>query len=546
MMPHVIRRPNDLDEELSKPEAYAAVAATEKVTIEQTHVSRVFLLDRDVFKIKKAVALGFLDFRELEQRRSACEAEVRLNARLSPHVYRGVVPVCLREDHHLTLGGHGIVVDWAVHMVRLDDRLRADHRLAEGRLTASIVDAIADRIARFHEAASCGEAEARCGRRAAVERNVAENFEQTRALPEADLSSAERDAIVRFQSDFLRDHAHLFERRLREGRVRDGHGDLRLEHIYVGDGGDVTIVDCIEFNERFRYGDVAADVAFFSMDLSAHGRDDLAECFLAAYARASNDFDLYAVVDFYESYRAFVRGKVSAMTAADVALSEDERRRAHAASRRYFEQARRAGSARAKAPMLVAVGGLMGSGKSTISDRLAETIEAPVVDADRTRKAMLGVGVNDPVRVPPWQGPYDPAFTDRVYAELARRARVVLASRRPVIVDASFRTAKMRSAIRALAAELGVPFRFVECRADPEVCRHRLAQRETTTTVSDGRLAIFDDFRKHFEPIVELGASEHVVVDTTGPVEDSVAALRQAFAKDLPGERPSSTLVRRS
>lgn len=544
MAPLVTRRPKDLDEELSKPEVYVAVALTGKVTIEQTHVSRVFLLDRDVFKIKKAVALGFLDFRELEQRRSACEAEVRLNARLSPHVYRGVVPVCLREDGHLALGGHGIVVDWAVHMVRLDDRLRADRRLADGTLTASVVEAIAQRVARFHDVASCGEAEARCGRRAAVERNVAENFEQTRELSESDLSPSEREAIVRFQSGFLRDGAHLFERRLREGRVRDGHGDLRLEHVYVGDDGDVTIVDCIEFNERFRFGDVAADVAFFSMDLAAHGRDDLAERFLAAYARASNDFDLYAMVDFYESYRAFVRGKVSAMTAGDAALSDVERSRAHAAARRYFEQAARMGRPRGKAPMLVAVGGLMGSGKSTIADHLSGMLQAPVVDADRTRKAMLGVGVNDPVRVPPWQGPYDPAFTERVYAELSRRARVVLASRRPVIVDASFRTAKMRAAIRALAGEIGVPFRFVECRADPEVCRHRLARRETTTTVSDGRLAIFDDFRKNFEPIVELGASEHVVVDTTGPVEASADALRRAF-EDVPDANPPSVRVRR-
>jgi aminoglycoside phosphotransferase family enzyme len=263
----------------------------------ETHVSVVLLGDRDVYKLKKPVDLGFLDFRTVEQRRAACEAEMRLNARLAPDVYLGVVPI---------LRG-GEVVDWAVHMRRLPDDVRADVMLGEGRLTPEHLDDVAERLAAFHDGSSL--APEAFGGPASVRANVEENFAQTRNALASLLRPDEVAELLGWQTSFVQTRWSLFEQRVEAGRVRDGHGDLRLEHVYFTSPA-LRIIDCIEFSDRFRYADVCADVAFLSMDLASHGRVDLAERFVARYARASNDFDLYALIDFYESYRAFVRAKV--------------------------------------------------------------------------------------------------------------------------------------------------------------------------------------------------------------------------------------------
>lgn len=510
--------------DLLRPEAYGGLRPTE-VRLVETHISRVFLLERDVFKIKRPVDLGFLDFTTLEQREAACHAEVALNERLAPDVYIGVVPVRLDGDGRASLCASGPVVDWAVHMRRLPDDQRADALLAQGKLDGRAIDDIAGYLARFHAQAKTDDRVSTFGSAEAIARNVEENFAQTRSVIEAYVPD-EAAEIVRWQTAFLRGHAPLFAKRAATGRVRDGHGDLRLEHVYLEGRSEPTIIDCIEFNDRFRFADVCADVAFLSMDLEAHGRVDLAERLLAHYARETNDYDLYALVDFYESYRAFVRAKIAAFLAADPSVDAWTRTRSAAEARQHFLLALAADRRSLLLPAVVAVGGIIASGKSTIAERIADEMSAPVVDADRTRKSMVGVDPRQPLHEAAWTGAYDPGFTDRVYAEVMRRAEVVLASGRPVVIDASFRSRALRDAARALAIAHGVPFRFVECRADPEVCRVRLSQRARATAVSDGRLAVFDAFRSRFEPVTELPSTEHVALDTTRPVEESLGVLR--------------------
>jgi predicted kinase len=336
---------------------------------------------------------------------------------------------------------------------------------------------------------------------------------------------------VRWQSAFLRERRALFSSRIREKHVRDGHGDLRLEHAYFWPPAEVKgerpiiILDCIEFNERFRFADTCADIAFMSMDLAANGRVDLAERFIARYAREANDFDLYGVIDFYEGYRAFVRGKIAAMRANDPAASADARARAHAEARRYFLMALSADRRSLLAPEVVCVGGVIASGKSTIADRIGAALGAPVVDADRARKFMLGVAPTEHVNDGAWSGAYDPQLTEHVYEEVLRRARIVLCSGRPVVLDASFRSVHLRAAARELASDHGVPFRFVECRAPLDVCRARLVRREKDGDVSDGRLEIFDDFVAHVEPVTELPETEHIVVDTQRRIDENLRTL---------------------
>ncbi len=514
----------DLKADLLRPEAYGAPSA-DRVELVETHISWVFLVGGRVFKVKRPVTLGFLDFSSIERREQACRAEVALNGRLAPGVYVGVVAVRRGPDGRCRIGGEGPVVDWAVQMNRLADDRRADVLLERGSLTTASIDAIAERLARFHAEARADDAVARFGSPEAIAFNVEENFAQTAAFIEAYVPAQAAD-IVRWQTAFLRGHARAFEARVAARRIRDGHGDLRLEHVYLDERNQPTIVDCIEFNERFRHADVCADLAFLSMDLAAHGRVDLAEWLVARYARAADDYDLYELVDFYESYRALVRAKVAAILAADDDVAPATRARAAASARRHFLLAAAADRRSMLLPAVVAVGGVIASGKSTIADRIAREMSAAVVEADRTRKSMLGVAPTTPLAHAAWQGAYDPQVTRSVYAEVLRRAGLVLSSGRPVVVDASFRSRAARQAVRELAVAHGVPFRFVECRADPAVCRARLARRERGESVSDGRLAVFDAFLASFEPVVELVRDEHVVLDTSRPVDEAMARVR--------------------
>ncbi len=495
----------------------------------ETHISWVFLGASDVFKVKRPVNLGFLDFTSLRQRREACDAELRLNRRLAADVYLDVVPITRDERGIHAIEGDGEVVDWAVHMRRLAVERRADVLLQSALLESRQVDDLASYIARFHDRARCDAETSRHGAAEMIRRNVIENFEQTRDSIGDYLSPEQAQAIERWQLATLSD-APRFTARAQSGRVRDGHGDLRLEHVYFGADERITVIDCVEFNDRFRYGDVCADIAFLSMDLAWHGRVDLAERFLARYARESNDYDLYSVVDFYESYRAFVRGKVASLLAADQEASTGARERARSEARRYFLLALAYERPPLVAPRIVAVGGMIASGKSRVSTTIGEILAAPVVSSDRTRKHLMGRAPTDSLKTEAWSGPYAPDATEAVYEELLRLSEIILRSRRPVVIDASFRSESMRDAVASLARRQGVPFTMIECTAPREMIHERLAARgRSAAEESDARSDLLDEFAKHFEPMDELSTSEHQRLDTSRPLAENRKRLEAMF-----------------
>jgi uncharacterized protein len=508
--------------------------------LRETHISRVFLAEHRVYKVKKPVELGFLDFRTLEQRRAACDDEVELNRRLAPGVYLGVVPILRGRDgaHRIgSLGGaerevgapqardEGELVEWAVEMVRLPDLDAADRRLRDGRLGRADLERIAAHLAAFHDCARCDDETARFGALDVIEHNVRENFDQMRADAQLYLTREEFAAIERAQLGFLGDQRARFEQRLAARKIRDGHGDLRLEHCYLDDQDGTNIIDCIEFNQRFRYGDVCADVAFLAMDLAVHERSDLSEAFLAAYARHTDDYEAYGLVDFYESYRAFVRGKVNAMLASDASASPAARQRASGEARRYFLLSEAFTREPLERPRLIAVGGLIASGKSAIATQLADRVRGPVLEADLTRKRLAGVEPETPWSDAAFSGRYSAESTAAVYEELLRRAEIVLDSGRPVVLDASFRAREQRAAARTLAQRLGIEFLFVECVAPEAILRERLARRAQGRSVSDGRLDVFEAFARSYEAVNELAAQQHLTVDTSGTLAQSFARI---------------------
>ncbi|MEM9552735.1 MAG: AAA family ATPase [Acidobacteriota bacterium] len=519
----------------------------------ETHISHVFVGEESVWKVKKAVDFGFLDFSSPAKRRAACDDEVRLNRRLVGDVYRGVGAlidsgdgprfVTAEEANELEDEVLGDAArdepEPAVLMRRLREDDRADLLLARGRLDAAALERVAVRLAAFHAAARSDEAIRRYGRLAAVRRNIEENFEQTRDTIAEHFDAEQAAELARRQRAEMARHEGLFAARVEQGRVVEGHGDLRLDHVYLETGpeGDerITIVDCIEFSERLRAVDVACDIAFLAMDLSVAGRPDLAERFLAAYARAAGDFDLYALVDFYESYRAHVRAKIASFVVADPAVPRRVREAKHEEARRHYLLALASERRPLRPPRLIAVGGVIASGKSTIARAVAAALDAPSLDADSTRKRLLGVDPRASLHHAPFAGAYTTETTHRIYTELLRAARIVLGSGRSLVVDATFRSRGERARFRALAASLGVPFVLVECCCSPAVCRARLERRasDDTAGASDGRLEIFDEFIASWQPVDELPAAEHVIVDTERPLVQTLPALEARLGLEV-------------
>ena len=505
--------------DLLRPEAYPSPRPT-RVELVTTHISWVFLTERDVFKIKRPVDYGFVDYSTLERRRRCCEAEVRLNRRLAPGIYRGVVPVRSGPSGH-TLVGDGPVVDYAVHMRRLPDDGSAEALLRVGTLTHERLWRVADLLAQFYGTAPSLAA---YGAEDVIRANIAQTLECSRPFVGSLLTPASFDALRAWQLACLEAKAECFKSRAARGHIRDGHGDLRLEHVYFEDGVPL-VIDCVEFSEQLRVSDVASDTAFLAMELRARGRGDLAESFLGRFALVSNDYDLYDVVDFYLSYRALVRGMVAALLTVDSSTPATKAARKADEARTLFALAERCTrSAPAPGPV-VAVGGLIGSGKTVLAEALARALAMPVVSSDRTRKWQAGIEATE--RAPATA--YMAEFTRQVFDELFRRATVVLRSGRGVILDATFRERAVRREARELARRHGRRFLFVETTCDEATLRERLRRRAASPSVSDATEELLGRVAEEFEPVTELPFAERVVVSTTESLGTLVGSVRRAL-----------------
>jgi len=321
-------------EALSRPEAYPERPPA--VQVIETHISVVFLLGQHVYKIKKPVDLGFLDFSTLEKRKFYCHEEVRLNRRLSPDVYFGVVPIS-RRDGSLAVGGQGEVVEYAVKMRQLPADRIMDRLLEQDKITPEMMERLAAKIAAFHQAAETSPEIAQFGSKEINLKNCQENFDQTKKYLGAALPESDFEKIKAFSYRFVEENSPLFDKRMRQDRVRDCHGDLHTQHVCFAD--NIYVFDCIEFNDRFRFSDVAREVAFLAMDLDFHGRQDLAKHFIDSYEKVTGDIEMGCLLAFYKSYLAYVRGKVTAFRLDEPRLAKDEAQRLKEVARRYFDLA---------------------------------------------------------------------------------------------------------------------------------------------------------------------------------------------------------------
>jgi aminoglycoside phosphotransferase family enzyme len=326
----------------SLSQAAAYPFPVERVEVRQTHISVVFLAGEFVYKLKKPVKLGFLDFSTLEARRHFCHEEVRLNRRLAPKVYLGVVPV-VDAKSGLAFEAEGEPIEWAVKMQRLPDDATLLARLQRRELTADQLRSLARTVALFHKRAEGGPRVAAFGRFEVVAGNARENFEQTKAHIGQTVSREVFDRTRELTEESLSHLRPIIEARAERGVPRDTHGDLHLDHVYLfperAPPDDIVVIDCIEFNERFRFADPVADMAFLVMDLRFRGRPDLADDFADAYFAATGDEEGRRLLPFYSAYRAMVRAKVDGMKAAEVEVPEASRERARQSSAGHWQLA---------------------------------------------------------------------------------------------------------------------------------------------------------------------------------------------------------------
>jgi aminoglycoside phosphotransferase family enzyme/predicted kinase len=484
---------------LREPRSYPRGAG--RVEVIETHISRVFLAGGYAYKVKKPVALSFLDFSTLAARRRYCEEELRLNRRTAPDLYLGVVPI-VDTSGGVRVGGEGEALEYALEMRRFPQDALADAMARRGELRAGHVDSLAAAIAAFHAKIPPAR-DSDYGSPERIAASALASFAQTGGLAAADL----RDWTWR-EGERLRG---TFAARRREGFVRECHGDLHLGNIVFLEDGPVPF-DCIEFDPGLRWIDVMSEVAFLAMDLLEHGLAALAWRFLNAYLEATGDYAGVRVLRYYLVYRAMVRALVASIRERQPGSAATQGR-AHRELGAYLALARSLSAP--EAPALVLMHGLSGSGKTTVSQKILEELGAVRVRSDVERKRLHGLAAGARTNADPGGGIYSPEATRLTYERLAQAARGIVESGYKAIVDATFLGRAEREAFRALSREAAVPFLIVSCEAPDDVLRSRVARRRAAESdASEADATVLERQLASREPLGEYELARCVRVET--------------------------------
>jgi uncharacterized protein len=505
----------------------------DRVEMIQTHISAVFLAGEEVYKLKKPVRFSFVDYSTLALRQQYCHEEVRLNHRLAPTVYLGVVPLLrvgneyrLREVVNMR---EATVVEYLVRMRRLPPERTLAALLASGQVTKMGMHALAKRLVHFHNTAATTEA-ARYGAPETVWRALADNFQETARFVGQTIGEQQYARIQNFSQSFFREHQPLMQQRIAQDRVREGHGDLRCDHVYFLDQG-ISMIDCIEFSPRLRTCDVASELAFLAMDLELHGAPDLAAELLHAYAALADDPDLFRLLPFYQCYRAYVRGKVESLKSQAPEVVAEEREQARHQAQRSFRLAARYARGTLSATLIV-VCGRVGTGKSTVAQRLSEQTGFVSFNSDVIRKRLAGILPTARVEATYGSGIYSQEFSQRTYATLFARTEEELHAGRGVIVDATCKRQEDRQALLALGQRQQVPMLFLECRTSLAEVERRLRERARRgDAVSDATWELARREHETFPTYDDIPAQCHVIIDTEQDIDEALEAVEERIAE---------------
>ncbi len=499
----------------------------EKLEVVQTHLSIVLLTEAFAYKIKKTVSYPFVDYSTLEKRLDFCQKEVELNRRLAQDVYLGVVPITL-VGNRLSLEGVGQVVEYAVKMRRLPDDRRLSRLLEGGVLPEIFWTKLAYQLTRFYRNAPRGPEVSKWAEPLAVMEDWRQVLNQLREFPSFLLEPSLREKLTALAEEAL-DHKKG-RIALRAKAARDGHGDLRLEHIYYfpdkPEPQDLAVIDCVEFNPRYRCCDPLSDTAFLAMDLEAAGYKDQASLFTKEFLKMTGEATDH-LVDFYVAYRHLVRGLVRGLQAQDPEESPQNQLKAGEKSHLHFLLALAKLEPSAKKPCLVLLGGLPGTGKSSLAKHLAEREGFIVLSSDAVRKELSGSSFDSKPGTAYEKGIYKPEWTEKTYDNLLLRAGEALRRGERVLVDASFLKEEWREMFLDLAKEWRLPFLFFVCMIYHETADKRLS--EARHFGSDADMNIYRRMAGRWEPpSPDLGT---LFLNTDRPLPVNLAEIHQTLVQ---------------
>ncbi|MFA4966752.1 MAG: AAA family ATPase [Candidatus Margulisiibacteriota bacterium] len=460
------------------------------VKLAETHISWVLIGPRYTLKIKKPVKFNFLDFSSLAKRKHFCEEELKLNQRFSPSIYLGLVPIFAKDKRK--------IIDYAVMMKTLPSENRLDRLLSKNKVTPQMIKKITEEIWRFHRRAKTGKTISNFGKPDHLRRVYEKDFKALNQFIGKSLSENTYRQIHAFTTHFLARRRDLFNLRIKEKAIRDMHGDLHSENIFYYK--KPYIFDCIEFNSDFRYIDRAAEIGFLLMDLEFRGKANLAKLLLQTYLQKSRDYDLLKLLNFYICHFARVEGLVYSLS-GNFKLA-----------RRYLQFA--LSYVKAK-PCLIAVGGLIGTGKSTLAKALAGKLGAIILQTDAIRKEFES------------PSPYSLVCIRKTYQTLFSRAEKLLKQGRSVVLDASFSKKLFRKRLIKLAVKTNADFLFVETVLPDKLILKRLQERPKG--ISDAGPQLLVPFKKNYEPPAEIHAYKVITIGSKKSI------LKKVLARIGPG-----------
>ncbi|WP_299457601.1 AAA family ATPase [uncultured Microscilla sp.] len=509
---------------LSTPQVFAE--RPQKVSVVQTHISIVSLLDEVVYKVKKAVDFGFLNFMKLEDRKYYLEEEVRLNSRLTTDLYLDLVPIYRLDNGALSFTSEqstDVVVEYALKMKRLPHEFFLDELLKKNTFDWQNINLIANKLARFYQHIPVDAHKSKWGRTEFLREIIDENFEQITPFVNNTIQTIEFRVLRAYQYYFLENNKPWFHQRVAEGKILECHGDLKCDHIHV-ENQQVNIYDCIEFNERYRCIDVLNDIAFLSMELDFRRKFNLSNYFVNQVTNQLETGEYQDLFDFYKSFRAFVKGKVESFTSTTLEVPAKKRHKCAERARKYFKLALKYALIGSEATLVVVYGGVA-TGKTTLAQKIAKHMNIQHFNSDLIRKKMAGIPTYERTRSEDLQRVYSTEMTEKVYETLIEEGINCAFQEGTSILDATFRDiTKLERLLKKVREAQPLRVVFIEAIAPDEEIKQRLRARENEPNVSDARIEHFEMLRQSRHQIAKM-LPNHLTLNTANPLQKTMVNL---------------------
>lgn len=467
--------------------------------IVETHISVVMLAGEFVYKIKKPVDFGFLDFKLLSDRKKYCLLEKNLNERFTNGVYEEVLKIARRGNEFVLVPYYNTLttVDYVLKMKRIDDTKFLSTKVKNKQVSTDDMKVIGENIARlFKNIVTNPEYATQNGSYDLIVKNCEENFEQTKSFVGRFIPENYYTFIKDKTLNFLKANKNIFNKRLVEGYVVDGHGDLRLEHIFEDENG-IGVMDCIEFNKRFRYNDAVSDFAFLLMELDQNGEILLSDACLKGFTKVYNDDDTLNLLNFYKCYRAYVRVKIACFMLSELEENSEIFTEEKTKLERLLKLALTY-SVNMETPKIIIYYGLMGSGKSKNSKKFSEDFPSVRINTDEFRKNYFSKGATEKVYEDFNEGIYSTENSKIIYKEISKVTKETFKFKRMVLVDGSF---SKRIFYDVFSENMSITPLKILCKTSDEETMKRLSKRLNGNSVSDGRPELYYKQKESFEDI---------------------------------------------